>query len=100
VTKDSELSWHPEPELIDVRDERVSRPALEALGANTWSVALDYLYQHAFERSLGEPTRYDDMRSTFFGPSGRPARAPSAPSTADTLLAEFRDRLAPHQMNA
>ena len=96
----ADLSWHPEPELIDVRDEAASRPALEALGAATWAAALDYLYGHAFERALGEPTRYEDMRTAFFGPSGRPAPAPDEPVATEALLAEFRDRLAPHQMNA
>jgi aromatic-L-amino-acid decarboxylase len=40
------------------------------------------------------------MRATFFGPSGQPALAPREPVRAEALLAEFRDRLAPHQMNA
>jgi hypothetical protein len=72
VTVDPDLSWHPEPELIDVRDEAASRPALEALGAGTWSAALDYLYAHAFERALGGPTRTrsggaDDIRGAAGG---------------------------------
>jgi glutamate/tyrosine decarboxylase-like PLP-dependent enzyme len=40
------------------------------------------------------------MRVAFFGPTGRPAPAPEGPATAAELLTEFRDRLAPHQMNA
>jgi aromatic-L-amino-acid decarboxylase len=92
--------WHPEPELLDVRDEARSRPALEDLGAATWAAGLDYLYEHGFERALGEPTRYEDMRRVFFGPGGRPALAPDQPVAMDVLLAEFRERLAPHQMNA
>lgn len=95
-----DFSWHPEPELIDVRDDTRSRPALEELGAAAWSEALDYLYGHAFERSLSEPTRYADMRAAFFGPSGQPGPAPLGPTTSDALLAEFRERLAPHQLNA
>lgn len=91
---------HPEPELIDVRDEAASRPALERLGAAIWAAGLDYLYEHGFERALGEPTRYEDMRRLFFGPGGRPAPAPDEPVALDALLGEFRDRLAPHQMNA
>lgn len=91
---------HPEPQLIDIRDEARSRPALERLGAATWETALDYLYEHALERALGEPTRYEDMRRRFFGPGGRPAAAPDGPVALHALLAEFRERLAPHQMNA
>jgi aromatic-L-amino-acid decarboxylase len=94
------LGWHPEPELLDVRDEARSRPALERLGAETWATGLDYLYEHGLDRALGEPTRYDDMRRVFFGPSGRPSAAPDEPVAMDTVLAEFRERLAPHQMNA
>jgi glutamate/tyrosine decarboxylase-like PLP-dependent enzyme len=99
-TVELDLSWHPEPELIDIRDATISRAALEELGAGTWSAALDYLYEHALERALGEPTRYEDMRAAFFGPAGRPSPAPKEPTTSSGLLAEFRDRLAPHQMNA
>ena len=39
--------WHPEPELIWVHEEAVSRPALERLGRQTWETALDYLYGEA-----------------------------------------------------
>lgn len=95
-----DLSWHPEPELIDIRDGRLSRPALERLGAAAWEAALDYLYDHGLERAMGEPTRYPELRERFFGPSGGPAPAPLEPCTSDELLAEFRDRLAPHQLNA
>jgi aromatic-L-amino-acid/L-tryptophan decarboxylase len=95
-----DISWHPEPELIDVRDAERSRAALEGLGEAAWGTALDYLYEHGFERSMGEPTRYEDARRAFFGPSRRPAAAPVAPTTSDALLAEFRDRLSPHQLNA
>jgi aromatic-L-amino-acid/L-tryptophan decarboxylase len=100
VTADDDFSWHPEPALLDVRDAASSRPALEALGASTWDAALDYLYGHAFERALGAPSRYEDLRAAFFGPTDRPSPAPLEPVTAEALLAEFRDRLAPHQMNA
>jgi glutamate/tyrosine decarboxylase-like PLP-dependent enzyme len=95
-----DLSWHPEPELLDVRDEARSRAALERLGSATWDSALDYLYDQAFERAMGEPTSYADLRMRFFGPSGRPSPAPLEPTTSDALLAEFRERLAPHQLNA
>lgn len=95
-----DVSWHPEPELIDVRDAERSRPALQALGEAAWTTALDYLYEHGLERSMGEPTRYEDARRSFFGPSAGPAGAPVEPSTSDALLAEFRERLSAHQLNA
>ncbi len=92
--------WHPEPELLDVRDEATSRPALERLGEGTWSAALDYVYDHGMERAIGEPADYAELRTVFFGPSGGPAPAPTEPTTAEALIAEFRQRLAPHQANA
>ena len=95
-----DLSWHPEPELIDVREPATSRGPLEALGTATWAAALDYLYEHGLERALGGPPRYEDMRATYFGPTGGPAPAPLDPTPMAALLDEFRDRLAPHQLNA
>ena len=92
--------WHPEPELLDVRDEATSRPALEALGEGAWSAVLDYVYDHGMERAIGEPGDYDELRRIFFGPSGAPGSAPQQPSTSAQLIEEFRTRLAPHQANA
>ncbi len=92
--------WHPEPELLDLRDEAASRPALERLGAAAWSAALDYVYDHGMTRAIGEPADYRELREVFFGPSGRPAPAPQGPSTSAALIDQFRDRLAPHQANA
>jgi glutamate/tyrosine decarboxylase-like PLP-dependent enzyme len=106
ATKDDRSSgrsgegWHPEPELLDIRDEAVSRPALERLGEQTWSAALDYVYDHAMERAIGEPADYAALREVFFGPSGQPAPAPTEPTTSAALIEEFRTRLAPHQANA
>jgi aromatic-L-amino-acid decarboxylase len=92
--------WHPEPELLDVRDEERSRPALERLGEGTWSAALDYVFDHGMERAIGEPADYGELRQVFFGPTGAPGPAPQAPTTSEALIGEFRDRLAPHQANA
>ena len=92
--------WHPEPELLDIRDEATSRPALERLGEGIWSAALDYVYDHGMERAIGEPADYAQLRRVFFGPSGEPAPAPELPTTSEALLEEFRTRLAPHQANA
>ena len=60
---------HPEPELVDVRDEAVSRPALERFGRALWDEALRYLYEEAMQRPL-RSLPYPEMRRTFFGPSG------------------------------
>jgi len=92
--------WHPEPELLDIRDEASSRPALERLGKGAWSAALDYVYDHAMERAIGEPGDYVELRRRFFGPAGKPGPAPTEPVTSEALIEEFRARLAPHQANA
>jgi glutamate/tyrosine decarboxylase-like PLP-dependent enzyme len=93
------FAWHPEPDLIGFADPS-ARPALERLGADAWAAALDYLYDHAFVRAMGEPTGYAELRDVFFGPSGGPSPAPTEPTASADLLAEFRDRVAPHQLNA
>ena len=92
--------WHPEPELLDVRDEARSRLLLELMGEAAWTAALDYVYEHGLERAIGEPADYHLMRSEFFGPSGQPAAAPTEPVPSEALIDEFRVRLAPHQANA
>ena len=94
------FDWHPEPELIGVLDETVSREALERVGAATWSAALDYLYDEALRRAMGEPATYPELRRVFFGPSGAPGPAPAEPTPSAALLDDFRTRLAPHQLNA
>ena len=94
------IDWHPEPELINVRDEGVSRAALRAAGAAVWETALDYLYGHAFTRAMGDPVDYDGLRAAFFGQSRRPAAAPRQPATLDAVLAEFSERVAPHTVSA
>jgi aromatic-L-amino-acid/L-tryptophan decarboxylase len=94
------FSWHPEPELLGIRHEPLSRDALERIGRATWDTALDYLYDEAFRRAFGEPAGYLELRDVFFGPTGGPAPAPRGPTKAADLLDEFRRRLAPHQLNA
>ena len=94
------FAWHPEPELIGVTDPARSRAALEALGEATWREALDYLYDHAQTRSMGEPVGYDELRRVFFGDSLAPAPAPRDPLPSASVLLEFRKRLAPFQLNA
>ncbi|HET9672459.1 MAG TPA: pyridoxal-dependent decarboxylase [Actinomycetota bacterium] len=90
---------HPEPELVDTRDPERSRAALERLGERTWREALDWLYGPAATRPTA-PAGYPDLRRAFFGEGGRPAPAPRAGSTADEVLDEFRDRLAPYAFAA
>lgn len=94
------FDWHPEPELIGIRDETASRRALHQAGVDTWETALDYLYDHAFDRAMGLPIGHDELRAAFFGPSGRPAPAPRAPVVLADLLREFRDRVAAHTVSA
>jgi aromatic-L-amino-acid decarboxylase len=94
------LSWHPEPELLNVRDEAASRAALRDAGAAIWEAALDYLYDNAFDRAMGTPVEYDALRSVFFGPSGGPAAAPRDPARLETVLEEFSTRVAPHTVSA
>src|SRR5262245_21697861 len=99
--KDPDFDWHPEPELINYREEARARAALERLGVAAWSTSLDYLYQEAMRRPVG-PDTYPELRRHFF-PSSEPPRpepAPAAPSTSSAILEEFRTRLAPHLYNA
>ncbi len=94
------FAWHPEPELIGHGDAATSRAALERLGADTWATALDFLYDQAANRAMGDPAPYAALRASFFGASGGPAPAPASPTPIAAILAEFRERLAGGQMNA
>jgi aromatic-L-amino-acid/L-tryptophan decarboxylase len=94
------FDWHPEPELIGYGDSATSRAALERLATDTWAAALDFLYDHAANRAMGDASSYATLRRSFFGSSGRPAAAPQAPTPIAAILDEFRDRLAGRQMNA
>jgi aromatic-L-amino-acid decarboxylase len=94
------FAWHPEPELIGYGDAATSRAALERLGGDTWATALDFLYDHAAARAMGDPAPYAALRASFFGPSGGPAAAPVSPTPIAAILAEFSDRLAGGQMNS
>ena len=90
----SPFSWHPEPELIGLRDPARSRPALERLGAEAWAACLDYLYDEAMRRPVG-PDSYPELRRRLF-PGGGPEEAPPKPQPSADVLAEFR-RIAPFQ---
>jgi aromatic-L-amino-acid/L-tryptophan decarboxylase len=93
------FEWSPEPELIDIVDEPRSRPALEALGEQTWREALDWLYGEALRRPM-HPRSYPEARRDFFGPTNHAAPAPMSPSPWSDVLAEFRERVAPATYNA
>jgi glutamate/tyrosine decarboxylase-like PLP-dependent enzyme len=94
------FAWHPEPELIGYGDAATSRAAMERLGADTWATALDFLYDQAANRAMGDPAPYAALRSKFFGAKGGPASAPLTATPIASILDEFRDRLAGGQMNA
>jgi aromatic-L-amino-acid decarboxylase len=93
------FAWHPEPELIGFRDPARARGALEAFGKAVWDASLDYLYDEATKRPVVGDA-YPKMRRRFFGDSNEPARAPTAPSTSDEVLREFRERVAPYVFNS
>ena len=92
--------WHPEPELIGIRDAATSRDALRLAGAATWEASLDWLYDEAMVRAMGLPTDYQALRRLYFGETGGPGRAPQDPVTLQTVLDEFRDKIAPHTLNS
>lgn len=94
------FAWHPEPELLGIRDPELAREALRAAGAATWEAGLDYLYDHALERAMGETTALAELRSSYFGPTGEPGPAPMNPTPLAVLLDEFRSRIAPHTASA
>jgi aromatic-L-amino-acid/L-tryptophan decarboxylase len=94
------VDWHPEPDLIMVRDQAASREALREAGDAIWQASLDYLYDHALERAMGTPVDYDALRAEFYGAGGGPARAPEEPATLEAVLREFRERIAPHTVSA
>jgi glutamate/tyrosine decarboxylase-like PLP-dependent enzyme len=94
------FGWHPEPELLDVRNEATSRAALERLGERAWTAALDYLYDEGLRRGMGEPPGADELRGVFFGAAGGPAPAPIDPRPAAEVIDAFRERMAPHMLNA
>jgi glutamate/tyrosine decarboxylase-like PLP-dependent enzyme len=95
------FAWHPEPELIGYRDEGASRQALERLGTQTWTAALDFLYGHALVRAMGDPSPYPEARRRYFVEShGGPGSAPLDPTPAAQVIAEFQTRLAGGMMNS
>src|SRR4051794_24660131 len=93
------FAWHPEPNLIDVAAPG-ARESLDAAGRAAWSAALDYLYDEALRRAMGEPAGYAALRREFFGAAGGPGHAPVNPTPSTELLDDFRTRIAPHQLNA
>ena len=94
------FAWHPEPELLGIRDAATSREALRAVGAATWDAALAYLYDHALVRAMGDFEDYASLRRRYFGPAERPAPAPADPLPLRDLIAEFSERVAPYTLSA
>ncbi len=92
--------WHPEPELIGLRDAATSREALRRAGEATWEASLDWLYDEAMVRGIGLPIDYPTIRRLYYGETGAPGPAPADPATLDAVLAEFRERIAPHTLNS
>ena len=52
------------------------------LGEATWRAALDFLYDQAMHRAMGDPATYAALRGAYFGAGGGPAAAPSSPTPA------------------
>jgi aromatic-L-amino-acid decarboxylase len=92
--------WHPEPELIGIRDAAASREALQRAGEDAWRASLDWLYEEAMRRAMGEPVGYAELRREYYGEAGGPGPAPRDPAPLDQVLEEFRTRLAPHTLNS
>ncbi|MEX2420898.1 MAG: pyridoxal-dependent decarboxylase, partial [Actinomycetota bacterium] len=93
------FEWSPEPELIDFSDPARSRESLEIFGQAVWREALDWLYGEALVRPIRRDP-YPDARNAFFGTTGQPAGAPEEPAPWPSVLAEFRERVAPNTYNA
>ena len=92
--------WHPEPELIGIRDAATSRAALERAGQATWAASLDWLYDEAMVRAMGTPTGFEELRRRYFGAAGGPGPAPAGPTRLQGVLDEFGTRIAPHTLNS
>jgi glutamate/tyrosine decarboxylase-like PLP-dependent enzyme len=94
------FDWHPEPELVGYRDEGASRAALERMGDATWRAALDFLYDKAQQRAMGDPASYPDLRDAFYAPAHGPSGAPATPTPFGDILDEFATRVSGGLMNA
>src|SRR4051812_41268735 len=92
--------WHPEPELIGIRDAATSRSALELAGEAMWRASLDWLYGEAMQRAMGQPTGFDELRRVYFGTTAAPGPAPRDPQVLQAVLDEFSARIAPHTLNS
>ena len=89
----------PEPGLVDIRDERVARPALDRFGRALWEEALRYLYEDASARPL-RALPYPELREAFYGSTREPSSAPEHAISAEEVLDEFRNRVAPYVFNS
>ena len=84
------------------RRRRVAGGARAARRRDTWAAALDFLYDHALDRAMGDAVRRTTPRGALVLRRARrtdtgPRRDPRP---RRPILDEFRDRLAGGQMNA
>src|SRR5205809_7531470 len=99
MTAEPVAGWHPEPDLLVIRDPS-SRDAMREAGDAIWAAALDYLYDHALVRAMGTPRDYDALRAEFFGATRAPAPAPRVPATVQAVLYGVSGRCAPLPLSA
>ncbi|MFN8631334.1 MAG: hypothetical protein U0838_13765 [Chloroflexota bacterium] len=87
--------WHPEPELIGIRDG-----GLESGGRRRRRAGLAdeprWLYDEAMAHGIGLPMDYPTIRRTHYGEAGGPGKAPQDPTSLQHVLDEFAARIAPH----
>ena len=92
--------WHPEPELIGIRDAATSRAALERAGEATWRRASTGCTTRRWSARWARPPATPSCgASTSARPAAR-ARRPRDPAPLDAVLAEFTTRIAPHTLNS
>ena len=93
--------WHPEPELIGVRDAATSREALERAGEATWDGVARLALRPGDGPRDGPADRLRRAAPRLLRrrpPS--PGRAPDEPATLQAVLDEFATRIAPHTLNS
>jgi aromatic-L-amino-acid decarboxylase len=98
VAERDDLPGVHDPELLDLRRPE-ARAALEAFSADVTGEALDWLFERAMHRPI-HPESYPASRQRFFGPTAGPGGAPREGVSAQSVLAAFRDRVAPMTFNA
>ena len=64
------------------------------------TASLDWLYDEAMVRAMGQPTDYAELRRVYFGDRAGPGPAPQDPAPLQSVLDEFAERIAPHTLNS